>query len=77
MKNNSKRVTFQMIKDYVEQENHKKIYHDCYICDVKDKNNLLKDRSGNVRHNQDRKIKCPESLRPVIEDVFRHFGLIS
>ena len=76
MGNYRKKVTTKMIKDYLEQKYQIRISHDCYIYDVKDKHNLLKDKNGNVRHNSNRKIKCPKSLEPKIEDAFRHYGMI-
>jgi hypothetical protein len=67
-------ATYSQIRNWVK-EHHGWAPETCWIAHVKELNAFPVKRAWNRRGNR-REKPCPESKRPVIEEAFRHFGMM-
>jgi len=66
---------YDQIVERVFEQTGKRIHHTCYIAHVLADHGLTKRVSPN-RRGPERRYKCPEALRPAIEEAIRHLGLL-
>ncbi len=68
-------ATYKEIQNYVRENNNITV-ETCWIADIKRKHGLTR-RVANNRLNPDTVTNpCPERFVEIIENAFRHFGLI-
>jgi len=67
---------YDQIRERVFEQTGKRIHHTCYIAHVLDDHGLTR-RIAHNRKGPDRRYRCPQALRPGIEEAIRHLGLLN
>ena len=68
-------ATYKEIQEYVK-DHYGSTVKTCWIAHVKEINGL-KPRVALNRISEDRRVSpCPKSKRPMIEEAFRHYGML-